>query len=140
VLTVATATERLDLARPVGAYATDQFARVAAYAVDGRLHRADLLSRIGSAVAHGAPRDRSATGPVRRHIAYVTPDACLRVIGPDGTDGCSPANRTGRRGVTPGGVRLGRAGPGRARRSAGPAAGGGRRTAPRSWPRAPPGR
>jgi dipeptidyl-peptidase-4 len=107
VLTVATATERLVSPGPVGAYAIDQYARVAAYALDGQVHRVDLLNASVAPVptAHHAIDPRP--DPDGRHIAYVTPDACLRVIGPDGTDELLAGEPDGPTWRDPGGVRWG---------------------------------
>ncbi|HEY7272757.1 MAG TPA: prolyl oligopeptidase family serine peptidase [Actinoplanes sp.] len=107
VLPLATATERLISPGPVGAYATDHLARVAAYAVDGQVHRADLVGGSVAPVptAHHAIDPRP--DPGGRHIAYVTPDACLRVIRPDGTDELLAGEPDGPTWRDPGGVRWG---------------------------------
>jgi dipeptidyl-peptidase 4 len=107
VLTVASATQRLISAGPVGAYATDHFARVAAYAIDGQLHRADLVGGSVSRISAAQPAIDPRPDPDGRHIAYVTPDACLRVIGPDGTDDLLAGEPDGPTWRDPGGVRWG---------------------------------
>jgi dipeptidyl-peptidase 4 len=107
VLTVATATERLIAPGPVGPFATDHFARVAAYAVDGRVHRADLISGSVTAIPTVHPAIDPRPDPDGGHIAYVTPDACLRVIGRDGTDELLAGEPDGPTWRDPGGVRWG---------------------------------
>lgn len=107
LLPVATATERLISAGPVDAYATDHLARVAAYAVDGRLHRADLLAGSAEAVPTAQAAIDPRPDPAGRHIGYVTPDACLRVIGPDGADELLAGEPDGPTWRDPGGVRWG---------------------------------
>ena len=107
VLTVATAKERLISAGPVGLYTIDHFARVAAYATDGRLHRADLLGGSVALVPTAQPAIDPRPDPYGRHIGYVTPNACLRVIGPDGEDALLAGEPDGPTWRDPGGVRWG---------------------------------
>ena len=52
VLNVATGEETQVSPPGVAAFAVDHPARTAAYALDGRLHRADLVTRAGGPVAH----------------------------------------------------------------------------------------
>ena len=86
-LNVTTAAERLVAPGPIDTYAVDRDARVAAYAVGGRLWRADLITGEVTPVATGAPARDPRPDPAGRTIGYVTgPDgsAALRVVGPDG--------------------------------------------------------
>src|SRR4051812_12294905 len=55
VLNVATGAERRIVDGPVDSYATDHLARVAAFAVDGRLFRADLVDLTVDAPATAEP-------------------------------------------------------------------------------------
>ena len=84
---VASATERLVAPGPIDTYAVDRDARVAAYAIDGRLWRADLITGEVVRVPTGGPARDPRPDPSGRAIGYVTgPDASatLRVFGPDG--------------------------------------------------------
>src|SRR5919202_4593361 len=107
VFSVAAAGERLVAAGPVDAYATDPLARVAVYAVDGRLHRADLIAGSVDAVPTAQPVIDPQPDPHGRHIGYVTPDACLRVVGPDGADQLLAGEPDGPSWRDPGGVQWG---------------------------------
>jgi dipeptidyl-peptidase-4 len=86
-LTVATAEEVLVAPGPIDRYAVDRDARVAAFARDGRLFRADLIGGGVTELATGAPAEDPRPDPIGRHIGYVTRDggsASLRVAGPGG--------------------------------------------------------
>jgi dipeptidyl-peptidase 4 len=86
VMDVATAAERLVDARGICSYAIDRLARIAAYAVDGQLFRADLISGEVAMVATAEAVDDPRPDPTGRCIGYLTSSGCLRVVGPDGTD------------------------------------------------------
>jgi dipeptidyl-peptidase-4 len=86
-LTVGTAAERLIAPGPIERYAADRDARVAAYAREGRLWRADLISGEVRAVPVATPVHDPRPDPTGRAIGYVTwgdGSAALRVAGPDG--------------------------------------------------------
>src|SRR6266511_5668077 len=85
VVNVATAAERLVDARGISSYAIDHLARVAAYAVDGRLFQADLISGDVAAVVTAEAVEDPQPDPTGRYIGYVTGSSCLRVVRPDGT-------------------------------------------------------
>ncbi|GAA0541633.1 prolyl oligopeptidase family serine peptidase [Paractinoplanes ferrugineus] len=71
---------------PIDAYAVDRDARVAAFARDGRLFRADLIDGTVTEVATDEPVSDPRPDPIGRNIGYVTPggSAALRVVGPGG--------------------------------------------------------
>jgi dipeptidyl-peptidase 4 len=84
---VATGAERRIAPGPIQSYATDRDARVAAYAREGRLWRADLLSGEVKTVPVAVPVHDPRPDPLGRAIGYVTwndGSAALRVAGPDG--------------------------------------------------------
>ena len=86
-LTVATAAERRIAPGPIERYAVDRDARVAAYAREGRLWRADLVSGEVREVPAETPVLDPRPDPEGRGIGYVTRaggSAALRVAGPDG--------------------------------------------------------
>jgi len=107
VLNVATGHERLVFDGPVGAYSTDRLARVAAFEVDRRLFRADLVTGSVDALPTVEPVIDPWPDPAGRRIGYVTPDACLRVVGPDGADELLAGEPGGVSWRDPGGVRWG---------------------------------
>jgi dipeptidyl-peptidase 4 len=107
VVNVATAAERLVDARGISSYATDHLARVAAYAVGGRLFRADLISGDVAAVATAEAVEDPRPDPTGRYIGYVTPSNCLRVVDPDGTDEVLAGEPNGTSWRDPGGVNWG---------------------------------
>jgi dipeptidyl-peptidase-4 len=85
--TVTTGAEQQVAPGPVDSYAIDRDARVAAYAREGRLWRADLLSGEVRAVPAAVPVHDPRPDPGGRSIGYVTfsgGSAALRVAGPDG--------------------------------------------------------
>ncbi|MDY7084506.1 MAG: prolyl oligopeptidase family serine peptidase [Actinomycetota bacterium] len=87
VLNVATAAESLVAPGPVSAYATDRDARVAAFAREGRVFRADLVRGAVTEVATGEPADDPRPDPLGVSIGYVSHGSgspSLRVVGPDG--------------------------------------------------------
>ncbi|MFG1989226.1 prolyl oligopeptidase family serine peptidase [Actinoplanes sp. NPDC048988] len=87
VLNVATATETLVSAKPVTSYAVDRDCRTAAFAFEGRLCRADLVSGEVTAVPAEGPVEDPRPDPEGRRIGYVTwrdGAASLRVAGPEG--------------------------------------------------------
>ncbi|GIM90282.1 prolyl oligopeptidase family serine peptidase [Paractinoplanes toevensis] len=87
LLTVATAEEIKITEGPIQAYAVDRDARVAAFARDGRLFRADLIGREVTEVATDGPAEDPRPDPIGHHIGYVSRaggSASLRVVGPDG--------------------------------------------------------
>ena len=86
VLNVASATERLAFAGPVGSFSIDRYARTAAAAVDGRLVRVDLVDPQVTEIATAEPVEEPQLDPTGKHIGYVTADARLRVVTADGTD------------------------------------------------------
>ncbi|HEY0001720.1 MAG TPA: peptidase S9, partial [Actinoplanes sp.] len=87
VLNVATATEiRID-SGPVRAYAVDREARVAAFARDGRLHRADLIGGEVRVVPTDEAVEDPRPGPDGNSIGYVSRNGgatSLRVVDRDG--------------------------------------------------------
>jgi dipeptidyl-peptidase-4 len=107
VLNVATAAEQLVFAGPVTSFAVDHLARVAAFAVDGRLFRADLPSSSVAALATAEPVADARPDPTGTHIGYVTVAGCLRVVGPDGDDHLLAGETGGVSWRDPGGVRWG---------------------------------
>ena len=107
VLNVATASERLVFAGPVGDYSADRLARVATFEVDGVLFRADLVSGSAESLATAGPVVCPRPDPTGRHIGYVTPEAGLRVIGPDGVDELLAGEPGGVSWRDPGGVKWG---------------------------------
>ncbi|MCA2214055.1 prolyl oligopeptidase family serine peptidase [Jidongwangia harbinensis] len=106
VLTVATGQERPVSPPGVAAYGTDRLAEVAAFVLDGRLHRVDLRSAEVRELDSAEPAIGPHPDPTGHHIGYVTPTDCLRVIGPDGTDELL-AGEPGGGWRDPGGVRWG---------------------------------
>ncbi|WP_438871300.1 prolyl oligopeptidase family serine peptidase [Paractinoplanes tereljensis] len=87
VLTVATATETQISKGPIEAYAVDRDARIAAFARDGRLVRADLIGGEVTEVATDEPVEDPRPDPIGRNIGYVSRtggSASLRVVGPGG--------------------------------------------------------
>ena len=86
---VASATERLvadaEDGRGIRGYAVDPAARVAVFALDGRLHRADLVTGELSPVPTTGPARDPRPDPTGRRIGYLD-GPTLRVIEPDGTD------------------------------------------------------
>jgi dipeptidyl-peptidase-4 len=84
---VAGGTERRIAPGPIESYAADRDARVAAYARQGRLWRADLVSGDVRTVPVAVPAHDPRPDPMGRNIGYVTwndGSAALRVSGPDG--------------------------------------------------------
>ncbi|MEV7231956.1 prolyl oligopeptidase family serine peptidase [Polymorphospora sp. NPDC051019] len=69
----------------IAGYATDPAARVAAFALAGRLFRADLVDGGVVEVPAPGPVADPRPDPTGTRIAYVT-DGTLRVVGPDGDD------------------------------------------------------
>jgi dipeptidyl-peptidase-4 len=87
VLNVAAASERLIAPGPVTAYAVDRDARIAAFAGDGRLHRADLLTGTVDEVPTAERVEDPRPDPTGRSIGYVSHahgSASLRVVDRDG--------------------------------------------------------
>nr|WP_203768813.1 prolyl oligopeptidase family serine peptidase [Actinoplanes deccanensis] len=87
VLHVATATETLVAAGPVTSYAIDRDCRIAAFAHEGRLCRADLVAAEVTPVPTEGPAEDPRPDPAGRSIGYVTWEngaASLRVTGPEG--------------------------------------------------------
>ncbi|MEV4344888.1 prolyl oligopeptidase family serine peptidase [Actinoplanes sp. NPDC049596] len=87
VLNLATATETLVAAGPVTAYAVDRDCRIAAFAHEGRLCRADLIAATVTPVPTEGPAEDPRPDPEGRSIGYVTWEngtASLRVAGPEG--------------------------------------------------------
>jgi dipeptidyl-peptidase 4 len=82
-LNVATAVERRVAEGPIAAFAVDATARVAAFARDGRLFRADLAGATVEAVPTDGPVEDPRPDPTGSHIGYVS-DGTLRVVGPNG--------------------------------------------------------
>ncbi|HEV8568480.1 MAG TPA: peptidase S9, partial [Actinoplanes sp.] len=107
VVNVATAAERLVDARGISSYAIDHLARVAAYAVDGRLFQADLISGDVAAVVTAEAVEDPQPDPTGRYIGYVTGSSCLRVVRPDGTDELLAGEPDGTSWRDPGGVKWG---------------------------------
>jgi dipeptidyl-peptidase-4 len=107
VVNVATAAERLVDARGISSYAIDHLARVAAYAVDGRLFQADLISGDVAAVVTAEAVEDPQPDPTGRYIGYVTGSSCLRVVGTDGTDELLAGEPDGTSWRDPGGVKWG---------------------------------
>jgi len=86
-LTVASGEEKHIAEGPISAYAVDRDARTAAFAHDGRLFRADLLTCTVAEVPAAGPVEDPRPDPTGRQIGYVTVaggSAALRVVGPDG--------------------------------------------------------
>lgn len=72
---------------PVTSYAIDRDARVAAFARDGLLFRADLITGALAPAPTAEPAYDPRPAPTGPHIGYVTDpagSAALRVVGPDG--------------------------------------------------------
>jgi dipeptidyl-peptidase-4 len=107
VLTTATGAETMVSAGPVESYAVDALARTAAFAVGGRLFRADLASFAVSPLPTADVVDDPRPDPAGRRIGYVTPAGCLRVVDPDGTDDLLAGEPDGVSWRDPGGVRWG---------------------------------
>jgi dipeptidyl-peptidase-4 len=107
VLRVATGVEHCVLDGPVSGYATDELARTAALAVDGRLGRADLVSYGVTWLDTAEPVLDPRPDPTGTHIGYVTPAGCIRVVRPDGTDELLAGEPGGVSWRDPGGVRWG---------------------------------
>ncbi len=87
VLNVATATETMIAEGPVGTYAVDPDARIAAFAADGRLYRADLVRGEVTEVPTDEPAEDPRPDPIGVNIGYLGRSggtASLRVAGPDG--------------------------------------------------------
>ncbi|BFU42415.1 prolyl oligopeptidase family serine peptidase [Krasilnikovia sp. MM14-A1004] len=85
VHTVATGAQRCVTPGPVDAYGVDAPARTAAFAVDGRLHRADLVTGEVAPIGTPATADDPHPDPTGTHIGYLDGDT-LRVTAPDGAD------------------------------------------------------
>jgi dipeptidyl-peptidase 4 len=78
--------ERLRLsAGGIGSYALDTAGRVAAFALEGRLFRTDLISGTTEELPAAGPAVDPRPDPTGRQVAYVTGGA-LHVIGSDGRD------------------------------------------------------
>jgi dipeptidyl-peptidase 4 len=107
VLTTATGAETMIAEGPVDSYAVDARARTAAFAAGGRLFRADLSSFAVTPIPTDHPVDDPRPDPAGRHIGYVTPAGCLRVVGRDGTDYLLAGEPDGTSWRDPGGVRWG---------------------------------
>jgi dipeptidyl-peptidase-4 len=107
VLTAATGAETMIWPGPVDSYAVDTLARTAAFAAGGRLFRADLASFTAAPIPTADAVDDPRPDPAGRHIGYVTPAGCLRVVGPDGTDELLAGEPHGPSWRDPGGVRWG---------------------------------
>jgi dipeptidyl-peptidase-4 len=107
VLSVATGVERRVHDGPVTGFAIDRTAGTAAFAVDGRLHRADLVSGEVAEMPTADTVVEPRPDPVGGHIGYVTPAGSLRVVGPDGTDELLAGEPGGVSWRDPGGVRWG---------------------------------
>ncbi|WP_438870800.1 prolyl oligopeptidase family serine peptidase [Paractinoplanes ovalisporus] len=87
VLNVATAAESLVAPGPLPSYATDRDARVAAFAREGRLFRADLTRGTVTEVPTDEPVEDPRPDPLGVTIAYVSRaggSPSLRVVGPEG--------------------------------------------------------
>jgi dipeptidyl-peptidase-4 len=107
VLNVATGSEQPVFDGPVARFSTDQLARVATFEVDGRLFRADLLARSVQALSTAEPVVDPRPDPTGTYIGYVTRDACLRVVRPDGADELLAGEPGGVSWRDPGGVKWG---------------------------------
>jgi dipeptidyl-peptidase-4 len=107
VLNVASGSENLVFPGPVRGYCTDRLARLATFEVDHRLYRADLRTGTAHAVQTAEPVIDPRPDPAGTRIGYVTPDACLRVVGPDGRDELLAGEPGGVSWRDPGGVRWG---------------------------------
>jgi dipeptidyl-peptidase 4 len=70
----------------IDSYTADPTARVAVFVCAGRLYRADLVHGDVVEVAAAGSAIDPRPDPTGQRIAYVSPSAELRVIGPDGTD------------------------------------------------------
>src|SRR5688572_12848093 len=86
VLHVATGVERPGSPPGVSAFAIDHRAETAAFALDRRLYRADLMTGAHTVVETAEEVIDPRPDPSGRHIGYVTPSDCLRIVGPDGHD------------------------------------------------------
>ncbi|GLY95738.1 prolyl oligopeptidase family serine peptidase [Actinoplanes sp. NBRC 103695] len=107
VLSVTAGVEQQVAPGPVERYGVDRDATVAAYAIDGRLFRADLRTGDVTAMHTEAPAIDPHPDPAGASIGYTTPDGCLRIAGPDGSDELlagEPGDSSWR---DPGGVRWG---------------------------------
>ena len=111
VLNVATGTEVQVSPAGVGAFAVDQPARTAAFVLDGRLHRADLVAGTSTPVVTAEDVLDPRPDPTGRYIGYVTPRDCLRIVGPDGHDELLAGEPGGSTWRDPGGVKWGVADP-----------------------------
>jgi dipeptidyl-peptidase-4 len=107
VLNVATGAEAQVSPPGVGAFAVDQAARTAAFTLDGRLHRADLVAGTSAPVQTAEVAIGPQPDPTGRYIGYVTPSDCLRIVGPDGHDELLAGEPGGSSWRDPGGVRWG---------------------------------
>jgi dipeptidyl-peptidase 4 len=111
VLNVATGAETCVSPPGVTGFGVDRPARTAAFALDRRLYRADLVAgtfaEVPTAEAVIGPRP----DPTGRYIGYVTPGDCLRIVGPDGHDDLLAGEPGGSSWRDPGGVRWGVADP-----------------------------
>jgi dipeptidyl-peptidase-4 len=85
-LSVATGVERQVAPGPVTGFGIDRDARVAAYAVDGRLFRVDLVDGGATEIHTPEPAVDPRPDPMGRHIGYTTPSDCLRVVGAAGDE------------------------------------------------------
>src|SRR5919107_443398 len=107
VLTVATGVQRQVTARGVSSFAVDHLATVAAVMIGARLHRADLMAGTVEALAPAEEAHDPRPDPTGRHVGYVTPSDCLRVIAADGTDELLAGEPGGVSWRDPGGVKWG---------------------------------
>src|SRR4029453_11245867 len=67
----------------VEAFAVDHAARTAAFALDRRLHRADLMAGTSTPVDTAEEVIGPRPDPTGRCVGYVTPGDWLRIVGPD---------------------------------------------------------
>jgi dipeptidyl-peptidase-4 len=111
VLNVATGAESAVSPPGVTAFAVDRAARTAAFTLDDRLLRADLVTGDWAHVATAEQVLDPQPDPTGRHIGYVTPADCLRIVGPDGHDELLAGEPGGGTWRDPGGVRWGVADP-----------------------------
>ena len=107
VLNVATGAEREVSPPGVTSFATDRAVRTAAFALGVRLHRADLVNGACVPVDTAEEVLDPQPDPTGRHIGYVTPGDCLRIVGPDGADDLLAGEPDGTSWRDPGGVRWG---------------------------------
>ena len=85
VLTVATASVRPVADGPIGSFAIDSGARIAAFTRHGRLFRADLVAGSVTAVETGGSVEDPRPDPTGTHIGYVV-DGSLYIVGPNGNE------------------------------------------------------